>query len=691
MTDAPAPTGYRRGPAFARHGMIWTAVVAVIVLAVWGGLGVRRWTWDATEAVHFHWDIERGYGWGVAGSGEEGYLNLYDKLANQKADWQLFIDYAPLRLAVMTLWAGHNRHTLTDFDRWHRRYDFNAPVLWFNTAMELAGVLAAFFLVRKVVLDARRPLPSRSWAGEWSDRLRRRPASADAGRSLAPPHRPFAGWATALVAALLVWFNPVLILSAHGWPTWDMWIVPIYLLALLAAAYDRWLLSGAVLAVGVMFKGQQLVTLPVFLAWPLLLGRWRAFLCWCCGFAIAFAAIAAPWLLTRIPADVLLALRAAQDRAGDSTRFGPFVAVRAWNGIVVAWTLGVFAAAAGLPFAVRRRERWTYAAWAVAAAAVLWPLVRRHDAMAVGIIGLGLGGVTLGATFVARRRDRVVFAATAAAFALLAAVPLLGASRAWWDCGIAYGTYHYPSMVMGFTDNLAGLLAERFDWHDIHEVVFTFRPPAWTHGAATPVEMVTLLRTLFVVAMLPFLWAVPRHARRHDPKWLVAVVGPWLAFFCFPAQIHERYLLYAAALGCLWAGQSLGMTLLAVVLTGIAWMQTLHCMLEGAGPANRIAFGDFLHRWRPEWFSQASGVTAHRLLWHTFPDAAWAVLLAYFVVLYVALRSGRPKEMAVVDPDFGRHGEDAAVQEEDALVRARRRQYGPTASGPLSRVPTGEG
>src|SRR5262249_10505380 len=52
-------------------------------------------------------------------------------------------------------------------------------------------------------------------------------------RHLPHPHR---GWACGLVAALLVWFNPMNLLDSHIWPQWDIWIIPVFLTAALFAS-----------------------------------------------------------------------------------------------------------------------------------------------------------------------------------------------------------------------------------------------------------------------------------------------------------------------------------------------------------------------------------------------------------------------------------------------------------------------
>jgi hypothetical protein len=92
-----------------------------------------------------------------------------------------------------------------------------------------------------------------------------------------------------------------MILDAHGWPQWDVWIVPFYLFAALAASTKRWFWCGCLLAAGAMLKGQLLFVAPFFVLWPLCQKRWMSALCLLAGFTTAAALFVSPWLL-RAPA-----------------------------------------------------------------------------------------------------------------------------------------------------------------------------------------------------------------------------------------------------------------------------------------------------------------------------------------------------------------------------------------------------
>lgn len=164
-----------------------------------------------------------------------------------------------------------------------------------------------------------------------------------------------------------------------------------------------------------------------------------------------------------------------------------------------------------------------------------------------------------------------------------------------------------------------------------------------------------LLLGLMVLFMVPCLWAVARQARRRDPRLLVAVAAPWLMFFTFSTQIHERYLIYVAAVGMIWIGQSVGMALLAMLLSIATWMQVTHVLLD-FNRDGRAPLGEKLHAWQPAWFEPSAGDTLYRILGATHPDLAWAILVAVLVVLWVSIgttpRHKRPAviKVAVSDP-----------------------------------------
>src|SRR5579864_5834531 len=90
---------------YAVCSLIWLLIAAILILSYREGVRLRRWTFDITDPIRYLDDIHRGCYWGLVASGPEGYLNQYDKMEDEKPEWQdsrwvPWLDYAPLRLLV---------------------------------------------------------------------------------------------------------------------------------------------------------------------------------------------------------------------------------------------------------------------------------------------------------------------------------------------------------------------------------------------------------------------------------------------------------------------------------------------------------------------------------------------------------------------------------------------------------------
>ena len=84
--------------------------------------------------------------------------------------------------------------------------------------------------------------------------------------------RPYRSVMCALVAATMAWLNPGSLLDSFGWPQWDCWLPPFFLVAAILVTLDWWIAAGLLLGVGCMFKGQLLFVSPVLILCPLLAG-----------------------------------------------------------------------------------------------------------------------------------------------------------------------------------------------------------------------------------------------------------------------------------------------------------------------------------------------------------------------------------------------------------------------------------
>src|SRR5438105_9264573 len=185
----------------------------------------------------------------------------------------------------MAIWAREVRNQFPGVDDGHPK--LVNPLLKINVLCELLSAIAIFFLVRLC--------------------LRRQSRATQSSSLLNLPLQHRASL-FALVAASVAWLEPSMILDAHGWPQWDVWILPFYLFAAFAALKNRWFLCGCLLAAGAMFKGQLLFVAPFFVLWPLWQKRWNRALRVLAGFTATTALIVSPWVLRNPQAGMSLAI-----------------------------------------------------------------------------------------------------------------------------------------------------------------------------------------------------------------------------------------------------------------------------------------------------------------------------------------------------------------------------------------------
>jgi len=606
--------------------LLWALIAELLVASSVYGLRLRHWTWNITEPIRFESDIQRGCAWGLEASGPEGYLNQYEKMDFEQPQTDPWLDYAPLRLFVMSRWGAwlwqHHPPGANDspWSAWQTQYDYTAPVLRFNTALDAFAAICGFFLTWLWVRRAVDPDRRTHFRGIWQG----------------------------LAAALLIWFSPAILLSSHGWPTWDSWIIPFFLLAALLASLDCWACAGIALAVGAMFKGQMLLMTPVFLVWPLMQKKWEKTLRFAIAMTLIFAAIASPWLLSYLQPDKLAAARQAQqDMNVQDYPPNLFQIPRFIDWSAIAWLALMLAAIVAAPIVTARfasRSKWhRLSASAGLFLAAVWPwfLARNRAQWPIGIAAAA--ALAAAAILIPRKKQPLVLAAVLGA-GLLMCMDLFRGSTAWWDCGFHFGTIHWPVMIMGLTDNLPGIFSRRFGWsNNVNDVAFTL--PAVKHlWQDTDITSKMLFNSIFFVMLALSALGVGLQARRKDPRILVALVTPWLVFFTFPVQIHERYLLFAAGVSAICSGQSLGAALLGVFLTAVTWIMTMNVMLAHGDTSS---FGDSLAQQFPRLFSESSGDTLARLVDGTHPDLGWAVLLATLVFLWISLTPSRRRKTKI--------------------------------------------
>jgi len=515
------------------------ALLAIIFLAlsasaIWAGLRLRQWIYPASEQFRFHYDINNAWtqGRGVVDDARQldpaadrvpvanlmrAFLSRYDTAIQNHPDGDYQLDYPPARLLIMSIWVWRQtddgkgplpQASMFGAHFWSSQQqtgpaDLAGPLLDINTLFELAAMAGAFMLTRAVL---------RRGGVKWADFL-------------------------ALGPAILLWFNPALLLDAHVWPQWEAWPLPFWLWAGYFAVTRRWLASGMCLGLGAMFKGQIALTMGVFILWPLFQWRLRALLDVVVGILFGAMLETSPWMLWSLTAKIVF-------------------------GIVLVATFVL------LP---RLPRRW------------------RMTALC-GIVGCSL---------------------------LLSGLMLWG-DFAWWRVGFIYGADRWTDMNRGPAPNLPQTLSNDYGWQTM-DVVYTLDLPRF--GVHTDITMQEALGAVYALGLLLASIAAALQDSRNDRRLLLALGAPWLVMFAILPQMHERYLVWGAALTALAVAVSVGTTLLHVLVTITACIP-IALSLPGSG--------DFQRQY--PWLGN--------LLGHANDHLSWVTVLVAIIWIYLSLAGG---------------------------------------------------
>ena len=547
-----------------RRILTYAVFIAIAVIAIAAGLRLRVAAFEKTIGIHFEGDVGNGFHWGIEAN-HRGLFHVYDQLvaSNPQPDAAYLLDYTPLRLAVVNAWAHWAAVHFPGVNNWQDRYDLTAPMLWLNTSCELISAVLVFLLIRfhlrrrtgSAVLDEEHGLKTR----------------ATAGAIIRP-----------LLGALLFWFNPAVVLDAHSWPQWDVWLLPFFLGAVLLANVDAWFFAGLSLAIGAFLKGQVLMVAPIFVLWPIFQWRISAMIRVVCGFGLGCALCATPWM------------------GISSTALTWLVPM-----IVAIGMLAMF------PTRVYRDWRWLVGI-AVVAMLLAWPL-KSNATMLLRMLGIAVLVLVGVARPLPRRLSRAV-SALAMAMAIFLTIPLFGASKSWLTIGFGYGARKYQVMGAVGTYSLPMILESKF---------------GVTGGPAGLIEIPFLHRTMAVRTVMGIVYMIclalsavgaALQSRRRNPRFLVAMIAPWLCMFVLLPQMNNRYLVWAAGLTALLPAVSCGMTLLGVFIS------ILCCM----------GVAEIMYRYHP-----TVNPAMTRFLGGFQPDMAWVLALLAGIFLYVAITPGR--------------------------------------------------
>ena len=625
---------------------IWLLILILAAAGVREGWRLRLGTFDAFDALRWDSDIQRRVMWGLQCTGPEGYLNQFDKMAIEEPSWGTFLDYSPLRLLVVRQWAVYLRRHFPECEQVppsaayervlphelrlggspearRRALEFHLPLLRFDAALDFLGAVCCFALTRLWVRRAGLPT-----SGSW---LRQH----------------FQGTWQGLIAAALFWFNPNTLLNGYGWPTWDTWVAPFFLFAALLASLDFWLASGVILAVGMMFKGQQLAIAPIFPIWALVARGLPAGLRWIVGFVLATGLLVSPWMLTYLPADALAQIRAIQASTPIERWPATLAAMGRTFDAAAAFWIASTAVAAAVAFRFRASRVQIIVGAIVCFVLAAWPALR-HEPASARWMALAAAAVVAGSVVLLPVESWAVVAAGIVGAGLLLCMVLFHGSAAWWVCGFHFAQVQAPFLIYGPASNIPAVFELRFNWPaEISQTAFTLPAIAgFAHGwlasrgiwpgAALAVSSGTMFDTIFLALLIASGVGIGVLARRRDRRFLVALVTPWILFFLFPVRLHERYLLFAAATASICIGHSVGMTLLGLLLTVASSVMTLDQMWSNVGRWGRDLSAEF-----PRLFTPEAGFTIRHYVENTHPDIAWGIVVVGMVFFYLSVTVGR--------------------------------------------------
>src|SRR5262249_18889662 len=184
LMEGPQSLGGRATALRSRQLLLAFSIVALLAI----GVLLREYTWHQTTHLRFQRDIVNGFYWGTQTLAEghalspkarsdswpvliRGYLALYDQVEEDAFENNYYLDYPPLRLLVMSVWAREVRAKFPGAEDGTPEYV--EPLLTVNTICELVTAFGIFLLVRMGVRRAsgatdlgwlhRLPLETRGW------------------------------------------------------------------------------------------------------------------------------------------------------------------------------------------------------------------------------------------------------------------------------------------------------------------------------------------------------------------------------------------------------------------------------------------------------------------------------------------------------------------------------------------------
>lgn len=546
----------------------------MVLAAGWFGVVARNRTFTETANLRMWWDIANGFNHGklvvenarddtamrrnvaslvkFLGGGEgtpqklawstyfEAYLAHYDKVAARSrvrhdGVTRYNLDYAPLRLLIMSAWVKHTLDVYPDAQDYDDRFAW--PLMHFNTAMAGLGAAAMF----AVVFGWRRACDRfAAWQPANLAAQRARLATGTPPPIFSPFDRTFI---VALLCAAILFLNPTTIFNSHGFVQWDTWILPFILGAMALGALERWGLAGALLGLSMGFKGQVMIVMPALLLWPIFGGHFLGAARFVIGFVLSVLMIGLPWLIP------------------DETAW-------LWLGTTVA--IGCLFAAQRSP--ARIGLTWWLAA-GVATALVIGPYVNEQYVWRIWI-PLSMMAAMILLPWILPRGNSGAVGGLIAIAAMIAAADRFGGSWNWFKISYLWPGNQYKQLFMGPTANLPAILAQ-FGWG-----IDSILTQAKLFGREWEITLRHGLIALNLVLCAICAAAAAIQQRRRDPMLLVALAAPWIVAFAVLPQMHERYLTWGAAIAGVGLAASVRWGLMQTVIIAVSFMMTLTQMMR---------------------------------------------------------------------------------------------------------------
>ena len=523
------------------------------------GLVLRIVNWETSTSIRFEYDLKQAWNWGNMAN-VYGLVNVYDIIIIKNPDGNYKLDYVPLRLSVAWAWNKINQFRYSKRSTWKPAFTFNLPLLFFNWITEILSCIAIYLLVRDLS-------PKKSYkAGTIS---------------------------IACIAAMIFYLNPALIVSSFGRPSTDTWLLAPILWSIWCAYSGRWWAAGLILSIGAMLKGQVFIATPILIACAMSRGQIKSLLRFISGMLCGIAMIGLPWILTS---------------------WNPDAIERQYNPQIISW-LFVFMIFIRCIYWFKHQSPsigLCYFFITLTTAFISISVILLSSNLWISLAHLSLLAILISCIYLLSPKEALVAAISLVAINILITDYYFENNYDWLRIGIGYGASKFSNaLAIEHPYNLGAILQNTLHWRSATPVIGN-TVTAW--GLLFTITFILLVITIFSTALL--------FQRRHV-FFLSAFCLTWLIWFSFAPQIHERYLMFGAVLGCLTLAHHRGLFYVSVVFSLVSWLMTTRVMLK---------FGD------SQGYLYGFGKTIENFANTIYPWFGIIIIIAVIYWMFVVLR-----------------------------------------------------